>query len=161
MKRLISMICVFLVMASLLTVICLATDPYVDYKMVVEGNIYAGSGGTGATTYILRGKRLTGGSSSNTGWTYSNSSYSIVLYGSTTKYARNNMVLPLYKSYVINKNNIYITDAQGHMTSLPKYTTYIHKISTSGGNDYVRAYLTSGILLGNIPSNSIAIDYGY
>lgn len=159
MKRLISFALVLTLLCAMLPTISLATDPAKDYKTVSSTTLYSGQG-TGNLATVPKGKRVEGVLSGNSGWSFSSSKYSQVNYSTYTGYIRNSMIIPLNKSYVVSSTNAFITDATGATTGLAK-GTYMCLISYSGTTYTMRAYLSSGYVVGTIPSSKVSIDYGY
>lgn len=157
-KRLISFVLTLVLICTMLPTISLATDPAKDYKAAYATTLYSGQG-SGALTTVPKGKRVEGVLSSNSGWSFSDFSYRQVRHSTYTGYLRNSQIIPLNKSYVTT-SAATITDSSGAQTSLAR-GTYMCLIGYSGSTYHMRAYLSSGYVIGTIPSSKVAIDYGY
>ena len=177
-KRALAWICTLTLVLSLSTVFASAAeaereeptrtvDPQRDYLLPYAANLRSGAGTNYATLRTVpAGYRVRGVLSGNSGWTYSSSTWTKVTY-IDTGYMRNDLIIPLNKSYVVTTNstlNLRAYAGNGEVIKSLANGTKLCKLGETLYNDvvwyYVRAYLDGERVTGYVHSGYVGVEYG-
>ena len=179
-KRLISFICIVVMVATVCSFPTLATDlteegftrtvdPARSYVCPYACSLREtpSTSGTFLRT-VPEGNRVTGTSTSNSGWTYTSGSWTKVIY-IDTGYIRNDLLIPANKSFSVTTSaglRMRSSPGNGSVVETLPYGTRLCRINnTNYSYDgatwyYVRAYLDGERITGYVHSGYIAINYG-
>ena len=155
-KRIIALICVLMLIVSLMPSFTYAEEltPRASYTYftVYSTKLYSAASSSSSVLYssIPKGSRLVGYTPVSN-WSFG-SGYSEVLYAGYRGFVSNSNTIRLDKAYKLNQATM-LADSMGYTTSLPS-GTYLLYMSTSGSNYRVRAFMSSGMVIGYVPISS-------